>query len=298
MTFSLSKFKRAHVGFLLCGAAFLAAVAGSYYCGQELLRSDLSDVRAKELWNLIYFHFALSQLSLVAAALLFYFQLIKSNRYYLVVSYAPSAVGIAPPGIELPAGRSYFASLATLRQSKLPPLGREVLVFPMMMQSGYSSSERLVEEIQQAYIAQGMRAPRLRLIMQPVLGASPWLAQIIAERLRAEIGEGDGVLVVAHDTAPTQSPAPEPELLCQRLRRHFPNHPVVLTRFGEHEQREAPLRSISARRVHILPFLMSEGYHTRHDLPTQEQARDCGKELVYHPVVAELMKKENSTPME
>ncbi len=270
----------------------MAAVLGAFYCGDELLRPELTLERARELRYLIFFHFGLSLASLLGAGAVVYLHLRDTAYSYLIVSYSEKALGIAPPGVELPSHRCFYSSLSTLRQRELPPADRPILVFPMMMQSGYTSSERLEREIREAYTAQRMDASRLELIMQPVLGASPWLARLIADEIRASLRDGDAILVVAHDTAPSLSSAPEPELLCQRLRKYFANHEVVLTRFEEHEQgTSAPLATMDAQRVHILPFLMSEGYHTQHDLPTQAQADAYGMQLLFHPVVGDLMRR-------
>ncbi len=279
------------LGFILCAAAFAAAIWGSYYCGHELMQDGISPERAKELWNLIYFHFALSQCSLIIAAVLFYRKLTADKRYYLVVSYSEKALGIAPPGIHLPEGRTYFSALGSLAAHKLPPAGKPTLVFPMMMQSGYSSGERLEKEIADAYQQQSRGiSQKLRLIMQPVLGASPWLVQLLADHLKPRMREGDALLLVAHNTASSQSPAPEPELFCRRLEKLFPDTEIALARFGEDARVEDKLSSMRSARVHIIPFLMSEGYHSQHDLPSKAEGEALGKELVTHPVIGTLMK--------
>ncbi len=279
------------LGFALCAAAFAAALWGSYYCGHELMQDGISPERAKELWNLIYFHFALSQCSLIVAAVLFYRKLSIDKRYYLIVSYSPKGIGIAPPGINLPDGRTYYSALGALSDHKLPPAGKPTLVFPMMMQSGYSSGERLEREITEAYEQREKGvSKKLRLIMQPVLGASPWLVRLLADHLKLSMREGDALLLVAHNTASTQSPAPEPELFCRRLQNIFPDTEIALARFGEDEQVEDKLSSMRSARVHIIPFLMSEGYHSQHDLPSKAEGEARGKEIVTHPVIGTLMK--------
>ncbi len=255
------------------------------------MQEGVAPERAKYLWNLIYFHFALSQCSLIIAAILFYKRLSADKRYYLVVSYSAKGLGITPPGINLPEGRTYFSALGALKDHKLPPAGKPTLVFPMMMQSGYSSGERLEKEIVEAYECENAGiSSKLRLIMQPVLGASPWLVKLLADHLKPSMRAGDALLLVAHNTASTQSPAPEPELFCRRLQKLFPDTEIALARFGEEEQVEDKLSSLASARVHIVPFLMSEGYHSQHDLPTAREAELLGKELVMHPVIGTLMK--------
>ncbi len=292
----MKKLSATQISFMLCACAFAASIWGSYYCGSQLMQEGIHPDRAKELWNLIYFHFALSQLSLIIAAILFYRALSRDTRYYLIVSYSQQGVGISPPGIKLPESRSYFGSLGALKQAKLPPAGKPTLIFPMMMQSGYSSGERLEREIIEAYRHQGKGdTGKLQLIMQPVLGASPWLAQRVASHLRPSLLAGDALLLVAHQTASTQSPAPEPGLFCRRLQKIFPDVEIALACFGESQKLEDKLSELAAKRIHIIPFLMSEGYHSKNDLPTTQQAEQLGKKIILHPVIGALISEQTNS---
>ncbi len=280
---------------LLCAVVFAAAVWGSIYCGVELLDDANSPQREHELRWLIYFHFILSQLCIAGAALIIYLRHLARRRHkaqHLVVSYSDVGIGIAPPGIDLPARRTYFSSLhqlASLKGSSLPKAHRPILVYPMMMQSGYSSGERLESLLSQLY-----PDGQPQFVMQPVLGASPFLPCLVADHLRPQIGQGsglNGVLVVAHAAPQGQESAPEPELFCRRLRKALPGLEIKLAHFGSEESIHERMQSMEATRVHLLPFLLCEGYHSRNDLPSADDAGACGKVLLRHPVIGDLLRE-------
>jgi len=46
---------------------------------------------------------------------------------------------------------------------------------------------------------------------------------------------------------------------------------------------------MSASRVLILPFLLTEGIHTSRDLPTEADAAACGKTITRLPALAHLL---------
>ena len=152
----------------------------------------------------------------------------------------------------------------------------------MFMQSGTSSGRKLMEKLQQAY---GTDAPKPQLFFQPVLGASPWLAEAAARTLCPMLDADTAVLVVAHDST-LPEPPPEPALFCRRLRELLPGVEITL---GYIPQASSVLSTLKARKVLLLPFLLTEGLHTQRDLPTAAQAASCGKELTRLPALATLL---------
>lgn len=274
---------------LLCIFAFAAAVWGSVDCGTRLADSALPAQEATRLRRLIYFHFALSQLAVLGAVLLFYARHARWKRYYLLVSYNEKGMPLDPPGIRMPSERVYRCNLHALGDAELPPDDAPVLVYPMMMLSGKSSGERLEAALAGAFRRVGRRP---ELYYQPVLGASPWLARAAAERLRplltAADGSSTGILVVAHDTTLPEQP-PEPTLFCRRLRRLLPGVEIELGYLRQAPLAVDALTRMSSPHVLLLPFLLTEGYHATRDLPTAAQAAACGKTLKRLPVVAALL---------
>lgn len=267
----------------LCVLIFAAAVAGSIYCGEQI--PGAQPERAEHLRRLIYVHFALAQLALAAAGWLAYAAHRRWKRYYLIISYNEKGMNLSPPGIRMPEERVYRCHLGGITRALLPPPGAPVVVYPMLMQSGRSSGELLEAELSRAYAGE-----RPELYYQPVLGASPWLARAAAAHITPLLGGGEaGVLVVAHG-ATLPEPPPEPALFCRRLRELLP--PGTEVRLGYFSQ--APLATdllaeMRARRVLLLPFLLTEGIHTARDLPKAEQAAALGKTLHRLPVVAALL---------
>ncbi len=278
----------------VCALAFAAAVWGSVDCGLRL--AEATGEEEARLRRLIYFHFALAQLAVVAGGALFYLRHRRWRRYYLLVSYNEKGKRLDPPGIRMPSRRVYRCCLGELGRAALPPADAPVLVFPMFMLSGLSSGEKLDRELSAAYAARGV-APTL--YYQPVLGASPWLARVVAQKLRQRIAEiaaeegaaaaeATGALVVAHGSR-LPEPPPEPALFCRRLRELLPGAEVALGYFGQEPAATDVLRCMAAKRVLLLPFLLNEGVHTARDLPTAEDAAACGKILERLPVVAALL---------
>ncbi len=277
--------------FLLCTLVFLAAVWGSVDCGARLAAGGDSLPPAEEahLRRLIYFHFALAQLAVLAGVLLFYLRHRRWRRYYLLVSYNEKGMALNPPGIRMPSRRVCRACLGKLAEAPLPPADAPVLVYPMFMLSGYSSGEKLERELAAAYASRGMELPAL--YYQPVLGASPWLARAVARHLAPllrEEGPRCGLLVVAHGSRLAEPP-PEPALFCRRLRALLPGTEVALGYFNQQAPAVEVLRSMQAERVLLLPFLITEGVHTSRDLPTEADAAACGKSLRRLPVVPALL---------
>lgn len=166
---------------LLCALVFIATVAGSVYCGSELLKEGLTAEREIYLRRLIYFHFGLSQLSILVALGLYFLRSLQLRRYYLIVSYNERGMGIDPLGIKAPASCVFYSCLGALDKHPLPPCDAPILVYPMMMQSGFSSGERLNDELASAYAAKGEKPD---LWMQTVLGASPLLPALAAKVVR------------------------------------------------------------------------------------------------------------------
>ncbi len=285
----------------VCALVFAAAVWGSVDCGARLAAGGESLPPAEEshLRHLIYFHFALAQLAVLAAALLFYLRHRRWRRYYLLVSYNEKGMALEPPGIRMPSRRVYRACLGRLADAALPPADAPVLVYPMFMLSGYSSGEKLERELAAAYASRGMELPAL--YYQPVLGASPWLARAVARHLAGELMGGmnstpprpRGLLVVAHGSR-LPEPPPEPTLFCRRLRALLPGVEIALGYFSQQQPAATEvLRNMQAKEVLLLPFLLTEGIHTTRDLPTEADAARCGKSLKRLPVVPALL---NSAP--
>ncbi len=270
---------------LLCAALFAAAVWGSVDCGSRLDSDSLTPEVVDHLRGLIYFHFALAQLAVVAALILVYCHHWKWKRRYLIISYNEHGMQLNPPGIRMPRSRVYRCHLGNLNTAELPPADAPILVYPMFMLSGSSSGHRLVAGLQQAYRNAG-RAPQL--YFQPVLGASPWLAETAARTLRPRLTPETGILIVAHNSS-LPEPPPEPALFCRRLREQLPGTEIALGYFNQEPDALAALRNMKAEHVLLLPFLLTEGIHTCRDLPTPEHAAACGKSLTRLPVLASLL---------
>lgn len=283
---------------LLCTLAFAAAMWGSVDCGTRLADPDLPVQDATRLRRLIYFHFALSQLAVLGAVLVFYARHARWKRYYLLVSYNEQGMPLDPPGIRMPSERVYRCNLHALGAAELPPDDAPVLVYPMMMLSGKSSGERLEAALAGAFRRIGRRP---ELYYQPVLGASPWLARKAAERLKPLLretgGSRTGILIVAHDTT-LPEPPPEPALFCRRLRRLLPGVEIALGYMRQAPLGGEVLARMSSPHILLLPFLLTEGYHATRDLPTAAQAAACGKTLRRLPVVAALLSGENGESRE
>lgn len=275
-----------HLLLLLCAAVFAAAVWGSVDCGARLDSPSLTPETESRLRGLIYFHFALAQASTICAVILVYCHHKKWNRNYLVVSYNEKGTGLNPPGFRLPGRRVYRCHLGNLDTAELPPATAPILVYPMFMLSGTSSGRKLAEKLERAY-AHAEPAPQL--YFQPVLGASPWLAEAAARFLKPQIDGDTAVLVVAHDST-LPEPPPEPALFCRRLREMLPGTEIALGYFTQSPKAEETLKNIQATDVLLLPFLLTEGVHTQRDLPTAATAAACGKTLTRLPVLAELLK--------
>ena len=268
--------------------AFAAAVAGAVYCGEKM--SACADAaQAEKLRMLIYAHFAMAQLSMVAAGALLYAAHRRWKRYYLIISYNEKGMHLNPPGIRMPMGRVYRCHLGGIDKAHLPPTGAPVVVYPMFMLSGRSSGKKLDEELRRAYAG---AQPEAELYYQPVLGASPWLAKAAAAYIMPFLEADTGVLVVAHGAKLADAP-PEPALFCRRLREMLPGGTEVsLGYFGQEPLALASLRGMKSRHVLVLPFLLTDGIHTQRDLPTEAEAAWCGKTLRRLPVVASLLKQE------
>ncbi len=282
----------------LCTLAFVAALWGSVDCGARLAAGadNLTNAEESHLRHLIYFHFAVAQLAVLAGVVLFYLRHRRWKRYYLLVSYNEKGMALEPPGIRMPSRRVYRACLGKLAEAPLPPADAPVLVYPMFMLSGYSSGEKLERELAAAYSTRGIAAPPL--YYQPVLGASPWLARAVARHLspllsaRRQSTEQPGLLVVAHGSRLPEAP-PEPALFCRRLRTLLPGVEIALGYFSQqHPAAAEVLRTMTASEVLLLPFLLTEGLHTARDLPTGADAAACGKTLHRLPVVPALLTAE------
>lgn len=274
-----------HILLLLCAAVFAAAVWGSVDCGSRLDSDSLSPEVESHLRGLIYFHFALAQLAAITAALLVYCHHWKWKRYYLIVSYNDAGMKLNPPGIRMPGSRVYRCHLGNLQSAALPPAGAPILVYPMFMLSGTSSGRKLMEGLERAY---NDAARKPQLFFQPVLGASPWLAETAARAIQPRLSAETGVLVVAHDSS-LPEPPPEPALFCRRLRELLPGTEIALGYFHQAPEAKNVLERMLAKHVVLVPFLLTEGLHTHRDLPTEADAAQIGKTLHRLPALASLL---------
>lgn len=274
----------------LCALAFVALIVGAAACGERMAASH-EPAEAMRLRLLVYAHFAMAQIAVVAAAVTIYRAHRRLRRYILIVSYNAKGMQLDPPGISMHPGRVYRCHLGAISADQLPPADSPTLVYPMFMLSGRSSGEKMERELKQAYSAKS-RAPEL--YFQPVLGASPWLARSAAAYLAPLLRPGVGVLVVAHGSK-LKEPPPEPMLFCRRLRELLPaGTEVRLGYFGQQPVAQEALAAMCADHVLLLPFLLTEGVHTERDLPTQGQAAAYGKTMQRLPVVAELLSSSHS----
>ncbi len=274
-----------HTLILLCATAFVAAVWGSVSCGTRLDSNSLPPEVESHLRGLIYFHFAIAQLAIISAIALVYCYHWKWKRNYLIVSYNEHGTGLNPPGIRMPQSRVYRCHLGNLQNTVLPPANAPVLVYPMFMLSGTSSGRKLIKKLQEAYEQAGLNP---QLYFQPVLGASPWLAEAAVRAIRPLLSPDSAVLVVAHDST-LPEPPPEPALFCRRLRESLPDTEICLGYFHQAPAAREMLQTMKARRILLLPFLLTEGVHTSRDLPTEADAAACGKTIVRLPVAAQLL---------
>lgn len=273
---------------VLCAVLFAAALVGAVVCG---IRMDTARDAAHEahLRRLIYLHFFLSQLIILAVAALIWTAHRRRRRSFLIVSYNEHGMMLNPPGVLLPHRRIFRCNLRHLSEAKFPPPDAPISVYPMFMLSGKSSGRRLEQLLRRAYA--GVPSPP-ELYIQPVFGASPWLAQAAARYIRPLLTSHSGILVVAHGSALAEPP-PEPALFCRRLRELLPNTEIKPGYFGQLPDAREVLRGMHARHVLLLPFLLTNGVHARRDLPTQQDARAVGKSLRLLPVAAELLYREN-----
>lgn len=270
---------------LLCTLAFAAAVVGAVFCGERMANCEDAE-RAEKLRLLIYGHFGIAQLSLVAAGFLLYASHRRWRRYYLIVSYNEKGMLLEPPGIRMPSQRVYRCHLGNISKAELPPTDAPIVVYPMFMLSGRSSGEKMSALLRDAYRT---AQPTAQLYYQPVLGASPWLAEAAAEHIAPQLTPETGVLVVAHGASLAETP-PEPALFCRRLRELLPKGVEVrLGYFHQEPQANAVIPTMRSTRVLVLPFLLTEGIHTQRDLPSEADFAALGKTLIRLPVVAKLL---------
>lgn len=275
---------------IVCGAAFALALVGAIVCGEKMTGAQ-DPSYARHLRLLIYAHFAIAQLAIVAAAFLLYRLHRLWRTHYIIISYNEHGMKLNPPGVHMVPGRVIRCHLgADPTALPLPPKGVPVLVYPMLMQSGRASGERMEAFLEAAF----SRAPhRPRLFFQPVLGASPWLAHAAADHIRPLLHDDTGVLVVAHGSKSTDPP-PEPALFCRRLRELLPTGTEICLAYFQIPRPSARnvLCGMHAQHILLLPFLLTEGFHFNRDLPKQKDAAACGKTLQLLPVAATLLRND------
>ena len=73
------------------------------------------------------------------------------------------------------------------------------------------------------------------------------------------------------------------------MRELLPGAEITLGYISQAPQASSVLSTLKARKVLLLPFLLTEGLHTQRDLPTAAQAASCGKELTRLPALATLL---------
>ncbi len=261
---------------IFCLLISIAAVVGAITSGEQLNEAGISPERANHLRRLIFFHFILSQIALVSIIALLYYRYNRNKRNTLIISYNEQGMYIKPPGIRLRAQNTYYTCLGHMHQHKLPPATHPIIVYPMFMQSGYSSGKKLEQELRNTYAQRGQEP---QLYIQSVLGASPWLAQQIARQVQNRITAHSSILIVAHPAAAGQAAAPEPELLQRRLRNMLENADIHLAYFGEQGAILNFIRTLPTQHIILIPFLITQGIHYQRDLPTEEEVVSLGKTL-------------------
>lgn len=175
------------------------------------------------------------------------------------------------------------ASFRDMQADDLPPGDGVVQIYPVFMQSGWTVTEALPEQLSAMYAERGV-SPEFEF--KPVWGAGedvmPFLT--VRDALGKELGPGTSLLVVAHGVVGKDLP-PEPFAFLQKLRTFlWPQETdMALAYFGASPSVEEVFPRLKGNRVVVLPFLIGEGKHMREDMPSPELAEKWGKELEILP---------------
>lgn len=175
------------------------------------------------------------------------------------------------------------SSFRDMQAADLPPGDGVVQVYPVFMQSGWTVTEALPEQLRALYAERGL-FPEFEF--RPVWGAGedvmPFLT--VRDALGKELGPGTSLLVVAHGVVGKGLP-PEPSAFLRKLRAFlWPQETdMALAYFGVSPSVEEVLPRLKGDRVVVLPFLIGEGKHMREDMPSPELAEKWGKDLAILP---------------
>lgn len=175
------------------------------------------------------------------------------------------------------------ASFRDMQASDLPPGDGLIQVYPVFMQSGWTVTEALPEQLHALYAERGL-SPEFEF--KAVWGAGedvmPFLT--VRDALGKELGPGTSLLVVAHGVVGKDLP-PEPSGFLQKLRAFLgpQETDMALAYFGASPSVEEVLPQLKGDKVVVLPFLIGEGKHMREDMPSPELAATLGKDLKILP---------------
>lgn len=147
---------------------------------------------------------------------------------------------------------------------------RRVYAVPVFVSEGYFTRVVLPREL-------GISGPVTRRRGQtvhycPPVGTHPLVAELVLERARACTGEAaapdDAVLLlVGHGTDRHARSSDVVHRTGDRIRREGPYRQVVCAFLDEDPRVEEAVAELRAPHVVIVPFLVSEGWHTRETLP-------------------------------
>lgn len=175
------------------------------------------------------------------------------------------------------------ASFRDMQADDLPPGDGVVQIYPVFMQSGWTVTEALPEQLSAMYAERGV-SPEFEF--KPVWGAGEDVMPLLTVRdaLGKELGPGTSLLVVAHGVVGKDLP-PEPFAFLQKLRAFlWPQETdMALAYFGASPSVEEVFPRLKGNRVVVPPFLIGEGKHMREDMPSPELAEKWGKELEILP---------------
>lgn len=151
------------------------------------------------------------------------------------------------------------ASFRDMQADDLPPGDGVVQIYPVFMQSGWTVTEALPEQLSAMYAERGV-SPEFEF--KPVWGAGEDVMPLLTVRdaLGKELGPGTSLLVVAHGVVGKDLP-PEPFAFLQKLRAFlWPQETdMALAYFGASPSVEEVFPRLKGNRVVVLPFLIGEG---------------------------------------
>ena len=209
--------------------------------------------------------------------------------YKLCVSYDEAGAGLRQHVadrirlLDMDGAPVWQASFRNMQAADLPPGDGVVQVYPVFMQSGWTVTEALPEQLRALYAERGL-FPEFEF--KPVWGAGKDVMTFLTVRdaLGKKLGPGTSLLLVAHGVAGKESP-PEPSAFLRKLRAFLETREtdLALAYFGASPSVEETLPELKGGRIVVLPFLIGEGKHMREDMPSPELAEKWGKELEILP---------------